>query len=129
MKNTPADPSAVNLTAKSLRRKLPTGAKIDYLLFLPKGYDEDSTNNFPLILFLHGRGDGGTDNVGQIYWMSNLRANTAAGQYAAYILAPQNNLGAEWYSAGKQPAEIEMLMMSLVFVYINVLRVVASRRR
>ena len=68
----------------------------------------------PLILFLHGRGDGGTDNVSQTFWMKNLRANTTSGQYPAYILAPQIQLGADWYSLGKQPAEIETLLISLM---------------
>jgi predicted peptidase len=35
--------------------------EINYLLFLPEGYNADSTKKWPLILFLHGAGERGTD--------------------------------------------------------------------
>ncbi|MCU7547534.1 prolyl oligopeptidase family serine peptidase [Chitinophagaceae bacterium LB-8] len=33
----------------------------DYLLSLPDGYDQDTTKRWPLIIFLHGSGESGTD--------------------------------------------------------------------
>jgi predicted peptidase len=36
-------------------------AKVEYLLFLPKGYDAKPGQHWPLILFLHGAGERGTD--------------------------------------------------------------------
>jgi predicted peptidase len=85
---------------------------VPYRFFVPQL--EVPTRKVPLIVYLHGLGDGGTDNVSQTYWMSNLRNNTASGQYAAYILAPQNKFGAAWYSTTKTPAEIETLLFALV---------------
>src|SRR5215471_15715634 len=35
--------------------------KTDYLLFLPRGYKGKSRKRWPLILFLHGAGERGTD--------------------------------------------------------------------
>lgn len=35
--------------------------RLDYLLFLPKGYDKGSEQKWPLILFLHGAGERGDD--------------------------------------------------------------------
>lgn len=35
--------------------------RLDYLLSLPQGYDEDPTQRWPLILFLHGAGARGED--------------------------------------------------------------------
>ena len=32
-----------------------------YLLWLPSGYQEDAARRWPLILFLHGRGERGED--------------------------------------------------------------------
>jgi predicted peptidase len=32
-----------------------------YLLFLPEGYEKDSTQRWPLLLFLHGSGESGVD--------------------------------------------------------------------
>ena len=35
--------------------------KLDYLLFLPEGYSNDSDKKWPLMLFLHGSGERGSD--------------------------------------------------------------------
>jgi len=35
--------------------------RLDYLLYLPKGYGTDPQKKWPLILFLHGRGERGDD--------------------------------------------------------------------
>jgi predicted peptidase len=40
-------------------------AELDYLLFLPKGYDAGAEKRWPMILFLHGAGERGT-NVWQV---------------------------------------------------------------
>jgi len=34
---------------------------VNYLLYLPSAYDSAPTATFPLILFLHGRGESGSD--------------------------------------------------------------------
>jgi len=36
-------------------------ADLDYLLFLPKGYDAKAEKRWPMILFLHGAGERGTN--------------------------------------------------------------------
>jgi predicted peptidase len=46
--------------AKHFETKITVNAKLDYLLFLPKGY-EDSKKDWPLMLFLHGSGESGSD--------------------------------------------------------------------
>src|SRR5438067_11719457 len=35
--------------------------KTDYLLFLPEGYSKDTDKKWPLMLFLHGAGERGSD--------------------------------------------------------------------
>ncbi len=35
--------------------------KMNYLLFLPEGYDSDTSKRWPLMLFLHGAGESGND--------------------------------------------------------------------
>jgi predicted peptidase len=78
-------------------------ASIPYRLFEPQ--DVSPGAKLPLILFLHGAGDRGTDNVGQTYWASQLVDHTRGGQYAAYVLAPQINTN-QWFSSnGSQPTE------------------------
>jgi len=48
-------------TAQVLDRAISKRAKADYLLFLPEGYSARSSKRWPLILFLHGIGERGTD--------------------------------------------------------------------
>jgi len=50
-------PAITNLSA----RKFSETIRADYLLFLPKGYAATGTNRWPLILFLHGSGERGTN--------------------------------------------------------------------
>jgi len=68
-----------------------TGVTMGYRLFVPEGYD--STRNYPLVLFLHGAGESGSDNEFQ------LTANQGATMWAkpreqarhpCFVLAPQN---------------------------------------
>jgi predicted peptidase len=37
------------------------GTKLDYLLYLPTDYNKDEAKKWPLIVFLHGSGERGTD--------------------------------------------------------------------
>lgn len=40
---------------------LPAKAEMGYLLYLPKDFDLDKEKRWPLVVFLHGRGESGTD--------------------------------------------------------------------
>jgi predicted peptidase len=60
---------------------------IPYRLWKPTGVPVGQ--KVPLILYLHGRDERGTDNVKQATWTGGLVSNTKSGQYAAYVLAPQ----------------------------------------
>ena len=82
---------------------------IPYRLFVPAL--DSATQKVPLILYLHGRGDGGTDNVMQTFWMSNLQANTASGPYAAFVLAPQLRSGWTFGASGRKQTEGMTLTM------------------
>src|SRR5688572_13169885 len=70
--------------------------KMPYRLFVPKGYDK--TQQYPLILWLHGAGSVGDDNFKQISGAS-LRGThtwtTAANQtkHPAFVVAPQTRVG------------------------------------
>ena len=46
--------------AKSFEKEITITVKLNYLLFLPEGYDS-SDKKWPLILFLHGAGESGSD--------------------------------------------------------------------
>src|SRR5262245_13405697 len=46
---------------KQVAKKLEGKSSISYLLYLPKGYDKDEKQKWPVLLFLHGAGERGTD--------------------------------------------------------------------
>src|SRR5262245_14906400 len=48
-------------TAEVLDREIHKRIQLKYLLFLPKGYDTNSSKRWPMILFLHGIGERGQD--------------------------------------------------------------------
>lgn len=50
-----------NQTALSFKQTVSKSQGYDYLLFLPKGYDAKAGKQWPLILFLHGAGERGTN--------------------------------------------------------------------
>jgi poly(3-hydroxybutyrate) depolymerase len=68
-----------------------------YRLFIPSGYN--ANNNYPLVLFLHGAGERGTDNNAHItssrgayLWADP--SNQAA--HPCFVLAPQCPPNAQW---------------------------------
>jgi predicted peptidase len=100
-------------------------ASIPYRLFQPEL--SSPTEKVPLILFLHGMGDRGTDNVGQTYWMNNLAAKTGSGQYAAYVLAPQINTNMWFASNSDTPSEAMSLTLKALHQAMKNPNVDASR--
>ncbi|MDB6053287.1 MAG: phospholipase [Verrucomicrobiales bacterium] len=46
---------------QTFEKEIKHKAKLDYLLFLPEGFKQESTAKYPLILFLHGMGERGAD--------------------------------------------------------------------
>lgn len=64
-----------------------------YRLYLPANYN--AATNYPLVLFLHGSGESGTDNVAQVEnHISGLIARTYS-DYPAILVVPQND-GSGW---------------------------------
>jgi predicted esterase len=68
-----------------------TGVTMVYRLFVPPGYTP--SKSWPLVLFLHGAGESGSDNNAQL--VSNRSASVWAkpdeqARHACFVLAPQN---------------------------------------
>ena len=55
------EPETNMQTPQHFQKKLSRTARLDYLLYLPEGYRKNSTNAWPLMLFLHGAGERGTN--------------------------------------------------------------------
>ncbi len=61
MSQTSTIPNAKALQAQSFQPKFAADAKINYLLFLPADYQANSSKRWPLIFFLHGAGERGSE--------------------------------------------------------------------
>ena len=78
-----------------------TGFQLPYRLFKPISYDP--LKEYPLVLFLHGAGESGTDNVAQVNSnIDNLLAHVKMSTYSSFLLAPQTNSG--WFSYADNPS-------------------------
>lgn len=68
---------------------------LPYRLLVPVHYD--ATKRYPLILFLHGSDERGTDNIRQLYVGLDIFAAEARMQrYPCFIIAPQCPAGMKW---------------------------------
>ncbi|RKS55857.1 dienelactone hydrolase family protein [Gillisia mitskevichiae] len=87
--------------------KVEIPAKLDYVLYTPEGY-EDSKEDFPLIVFLHGAGERGGDlsRVGIHGPLKYIREGNAIN---AVILAPHCPEGTYW-----QPEQVAGLVKKVI---------------
>ncbi len=67
----------------------------DYLLFLPDGYGADATKRWPLILFLHGAGERGT-NVWLVAKHGPPKIDTTMSDFPFIVVSPQCPTGKIW---------------------------------
>jgi predicted peptidase len=100
-------------------------ASLPYRLFEPTGVS--AGQKVPLVLFLHGMGERGTDNVAQTTWMSGLVRATGSGQYASYVLAPQIDTSSWFQSYGDKPTEAMSLTIRALKDVIKTQNVDTSR--
>ena len=90
----PAGMTVDDLEALAFRSDA-TGLTLPYRLFVPRGYDP--ARKYPLLLFLHGAGERGTDNRRQtgnqaLAW---VQPTIQAGQ-PAFVVYPQCPEGTRW---------------------------------
>jgi predicted peptidase len=82
--------------AKQLERHyLSESGDLDYLLFVPRDYQEGSTTLWPLILFLHGRGESG-DNLNIVKRHGIPRVIEEAEDFPCITVSPQCSANTDW---------------------------------
>ncbi len=78
-----------------------------FLLMRPEGFAKSSTQKFPLLLFLHGAGERGTDNVAQLkHFPEKMAQPQWRAKYPCFLIAPQCEPNKQWVDApwgDKQP--------------------------
>jgi predicted peptidase len=67
----------------------------DYLLFLPDGYGADPAKKWPLILFLHGAGERGTD-IWMVAKHGPPKIDTTATNFPFIVVSPLCPKGQKW---------------------------------
>lgn len=97
------------------------GETMPYRLFVPTNYD--AKKQYPLVLWLHGGGGRGTDNLKQIsggntsgtrVWISA----TAQRKYPTFVLAPQCPEGESWttFDPVRSSRQLNLALEVLAFV-------------
>lgn len=72
-----------------------TGGKLPYRLLQPKNLE--AGKKYPIVLFLHGAGERGTDNFAQLaHGLNDFAANEIRAKYPAFVVAPQCPNEAQW---------------------------------
>jgi len=105
----PAPGKQVELTTSDV------AGEIKYLLYLPQGYDEDPDNTWPLLLFLHGRGESNGPLSLVAKWGPPKFAQR--GDDLPFILvSPQCPRDGEWRDATRQQ-QLGRLLESMTKAY------------
>lgn len=69
--------------------------ELEYLLFLPNGYKEDKTKRWPLMLFLHGAGERGT-NIAKVTVHGPPKIVKEKADFPFILVSPQCPSGETW---------------------------------
>ncbi len=72
------------------------GRSFKYRLFVPRSITPG--RRYPLLIWIHGKGDGGTNNVGQLKWIDLMLDEPAhAEKYRFFVLAVQCPMDLPWF--------------------------------
>jgi len=73
------------------------GQTLNYRLMIPEGYSESGAQQYPLVLFLHGAGERGDDNVKQlIHGTKDFASEENRRKYPCFVVVPQCPNGKRW---------------------------------
>ncbi|MCX7825062.1 MAG: phospholipase, partial [Verrucomicrobiae bacterium] len=82
-------------TARSFKARISRTVSANYLLFLPKDYRATGRKTWPLILFLHGAGERGT-NVWKVSVHGPPKLVKQQPDFPFIVLSPQCPPGQRW---------------------------------
>ena len=77
------------------KQKITRTLQLNYLLYLPDGYDQDTDRQWPLILFLHGAGERGDDV--QMLKVTGLPKTLEETAIPFVVVSPQCPVQESWY--------------------------------
>ena len=86
---TPAQEMKAPQQGRSLKRKITRTVTSEYLIYVPKDYDARSKTRWPLILFLHGAGERGT-NLSKVAVHGPPRLAKQGRDFPFILVSPQS---------------------------------------
>ncbi len=93
---TTADDMALkNQEKKTFKGRSSKRLEMDYLLFLPHGYDQDKKKQWPLMLFLHGAGERGS-NITKVTVHGPPKIVKERADFPFILVSPQCPAGGTW---------------------------------
>jgi predicted peptidase len=90
-----ADDMPANQEAKTFSRRIDHAVELRYLLFLPEGYNENNDKRWPLMLFLHGAGERGT-NLARVAVHGPPKVVKTKRDFPFILVSPQCPSGETW---------------------------------
>jgi len=92
---TPAQEMKDPQQARNLKRKITKSVTSEYLIYLPKDYDAHMKTRWPLMLFLHGSGERGT-NLSKVAVHGPPKLVKQARDFPFIIVSPQCPANQRW---------------------------------
>lgn len=86
-------------TAKQFTHTIKKTVRLDYLLFLPGGYNGKERKRWPLLLFLHGAGERGT-NLARVAVHGPPKIVKSRPDFPFILVSPQCPNGETWSNDG-----------------------------
>lgn len=84
-----------------------TNGKGDTLFYRQLIPDANPKRHYPLLIFLHGSGERGADNISQLKWgVMNFATEQNLLKYPAIIIAPQCPANTSWANPGRDRSAI-----------------------
>jgi predicted peptidase len=88
------------------------GTRLNFRLYQPQAKPGNQRDGFPLVVFLHGAGERGANNISQITANQGGVAFANPDRQASnpsYVLAPQAPIGGSWTAPAVQAALLELI--------------------
>jgi predicted peptidase len=112
-------------------------AALPYRLMKPAGYDEDKGKRYPLVVFLHGAGERGTDNKKQlVHGVADFAKKENREKYPCFLIAPQCPDDQQWvdvpwtdkaHTMPAKPSPSAALVLSLIAALQKEFRIDSGR--
>jgi predicted peptidase len=94
----------------SKNQYISNGDTLNYRMLFP---DADTMRKYPLVIFLHGSGERGSDNEAQLKWgVQNFATDKNMVLHPALVIAPQCPSGQSWANVKRTPNSTTMELQS-----------------